>query len=147
VRTSLRTASAVTYTAAPKTAVQAVASGTIASAGPQEGGGFLVTIRHDNGFASSYSHLGSLTPGLAVGSLVTQKTVIGKLGKKVADADGAQMVFALRKDGRYVNPLTTSYAEGAAVSPDHRTHFEHTIKGLFEALGEIAVTGLPDQRT
>jgi murein DD-endopeptidase MepM/ murein hydrolase activator NlpD len=147
VRTSLKTASAVTYTAAPKTSVQAVASGTIIAAGQQESGGFLVTIRHDNDFVSSYSLLGSLSPGITVGALVTQKTVIGKLGKKVDGADGAQMVFSLKEDGRYINPLTTTYAEGAAVSPDHRTHFEHTIDGLFQSLGEIPVARLPDQRT
>jgi hypothetical protein len=147
VRTSLKTASAVTYTAAPKTAVQAVASGTIIAASQQEDGGFLVTIRHDNDFVSSYSHLGSLSPGITVGALVTQKTVIGKLGKKVSGDDGAQMVFSLKKDGRFINPLTTNYAEGAAVAPDHRTHFEHTIDGLFQGLGEIPVVGLPDQRT
>lgn len=147
VRTSLKTASAVTYTAAPKTAVQAVASGTITAAGPQQGGnGFTVTIRHDNDFVSTYSNLGGIASGIKVGALVSQKTVIGKLAAKKTDADGAQMQFSLRKDGRLINPLKATFAEGAAVSPDHRPHFDHTVKSLLDNLGEIPVEGLPDQR-
>jgi len=144
VRANLKTASAVTYRAAAKTSVQAVASGTIVAAGPN-GDGFTVTIKHDNDFVSSYSQLGTVAKGIKVGALVSQKTVIGRLGQKV-DNDGAKMVFSLRKDGRFVNPLKATLAEGAAVSPDHRSHFEHTVKSLLDTLGEIVVERLPDQR-
>jgi murein DD-endopeptidase MepM/ murein hydrolase activator NlpD len=146
VRKNLRTASAVTYHAAPKTPVQAVASGTILTAGAHASGeGFTVSIRHDNGFVSTYSHLGSLARGIKPGALVSQKTVIGKLGRK-SDAEGARLQYSLRKDGRFVNPLKATFAEGAAVSPDHRAHFEHTVKSLLETLGEIPVDGAASTR-
>jgi murein DD-endopeptidase MepM/ murein hydrolase activator NlpD len=146
VRSNLRTASAMTYHAAPKTPVQAVASGTILTAGAHASGeGFTVSIRHDNGFVSTYSHLGSLARGIKPGALVSQKTVIGKLGRK-ADDEGARLQYSLRKDGRFVNPLKATFAEGAAVSPDHRAHFEHTVKSLLETLGEIPVDGAADTR-
>ncbi|MCC6625168.1 MAG: M23 family metallopeptidase, partial [Deltaproteobacteria bacterium] len=113
--TRAKTASPVVYTAKANTPVWAVAGGTVVFSGDQGNGlGKSVTIKHDNGYTSTYAHLGSIASGLKVGTLVKQKTVVGKVGK-TSGGESPQLLFSLRKDGRLVNPLKIGYAEGDPV--------------------------------
>jgi len=140
--TRARTASAMIYTAKANTPVWAVAGGTVVFAGDAGNGlGKSVTIKHDNGYTSTYAQLGSVATGLKVGTLVKQKTVVGKVGKSTSE-----LVFSLRKDGRLVNPLKLTYAEGDPVAPEHKSHFEHEVQQLLEDLEKTLVIGAHERR-
>ncbi|MFO0746511.1 MAG: M23 family metallopeptidase [Myxococcota bacterium] len=146
VKMLVKTASPVVYTAKANTPVWAVASGTVVFAGDSGGAlGKTVTIKHENGFTSSYAHLSSVATGIAVGTLVKQKTVIGKVGK-TGDADGPQLTYSLKKDGRYVNPLKMSYSEGDPVAPEHKSHFETEVEQILEDLDHTPVIGVQERR-
>ncbi len=143
----LKTASPVIYTARANTPIWAVASGTVISAGDSGGSlGKTITIKHDNGFVSTYGHLGAIAQGLKVGSLVKQKTVIGKVGSS-GDADSPQLLFSLRKDGKLVNPLKLSLSEDAPVAPEHKSHFDAEVKQLLEDLEATPVIGINDRKS
>lgn len=147
VRASVKTASPVIYTARANTPVWAVAGGTVVIAGDNGGSlGKTVTIRHDNGYTSTYAHLGSIAAGLKPGSLVKQKTVLGKVGK-TGDADSPQLLFSLRKDGKLVNPLKVTYADGEPVASEHMEHFLNEVKQLLGDLEEMPVIGVHERRS
>ncbi len=147
VRASVKTASPVIYSARANTPVWAVASGTVVVAGDNGGSlGKTVTIRHDNGFTSTYAHLGNIATGIKPGALVKQKTVLGKVGK-TGDADSPQLLFSLRKDGKLVNPLKLSYAEGEPVSTEHLEHFQNEVKQLLGDLEQTPVIGVNERRS
>lgn len=147
VRASIKTASPVIYTARANTPVWAVAGGTVVVAGDTGGSlGKTVTIKHDNGFTSTYAHLGSIAQGIKPGTLVKQKTVIGKVGSS-GDADSPQLLFSLRKDGKLQNPLKLSYSEGEPVAEEHRTHFEAEVKQLIEDLEAMPVIGTHERKS
>ena len=147
VRTSIKTASPVVYSARANTPIWAVAGGTVVVAGDTGGAlGKTITIKHDNGYTSTYAHLGSVAQGIKPGTLVKQKTVIGKVGSS-GDADSPQLLFSLRKDGKLQNPLKLSYSEGEAVSQEHKAHFDAEVKQLVEDLEAIPVIGPHERKT
>jgi murein DD-endopeptidase MepM/ murein hydrolase activator NlpD len=147
VRANLKTASPVVYTARANTPVWAVASGTVVAAGDTGGSlGKSITIKHDNGFTSTYGHLAAIGQGLKVGSLVKQKTVIGKVGRS-GDADSPQLLFSLRKDGKLVNPLKLSLSEDEPVAPEHKSHFDAEVKQLLEDLDATPVIGITERKS
>lgn len=144
--TRARTASAMVYTAKANTPVWAVAGGTVVFAGDAGNGlGRSVTIKHDNGYTSTYAYLGSIATGLKVGTLVKQKTVVGKVGKGTK-TESPELLFSLRKDGRLVNPLKMTYAEGDPVAPEHKSHFEHEVQQLLEDLDKTPIVGAQERR-
>jgi len=143
----LKTAAPVFYTAKANTPVWAVASGTVVYAGDSgNGNGKTVTIKHDNGFISSYSNLGTIASGLQNGTLVKQKTVLGKIGQRGANSEGPGLQYSLKKDGRYVNLLKPSFSEGDPVAPEHKSHFEHEVEQLLEDLDKTPVVGAQERR-
>ncbi len=145
-RPSIKTASPVIYSARANTPVWAVAGGTVVVAGDTGGAlGKTVTIKHDNGFTSTYAHLGSISSGIKPGSLVNQKTVIGKVGSS-GDADSPQLLFSLRKDGKLQNPLKVSFSEGEPVAPEHKSRFDAEVKLLIEDLEAIQVIAIQQRR-
>lgn len=147
VRASIKTASPVIYSARANTPVWAVAGGTVVVAGDTGGSlGKTVTIKHDNGYTSTYAHLGAVAQGIKPGTLVKQKTVIGKVGKS-GDADAPQLLFSLRKDGKLQNPLKLSYSEGEPVAPEHKPHFDAEVKTLLEDLEAIPVIGTNERKS
>ncbi|MBL8783992.1 MAG: M23 family metallopeptidase [Deltaproteobacteria bacterium] len=147
IRASVKTASPVIYTARANTPVWAVAGGTVISAGDSGGSlGRAITVKHDNGYTSTYAHLGSIAQGIKVGAMVKQKTVLGKVGSS-GDADSPQLLFSLRKDGRLQNPLKLSYSEGEPVAPEHKARFEAEVKQLIEDLEATPVIGVHERRS
>jgi murein DD-endopeptidase MepM/ murein hydrolase activator NlpD len=95
----------VDYAAPQGTAVQAVAHGTVVSAGWAGAGGRMVRLRHAGGYESYYLHLSAFGPGIRSGARVTQGQLIGRVGM-TGTATGPHLDYRLRKDGVFVNPVT-----------------------------------------
>ncbi|MGM0574420.1 MAG: M23 family metallopeptidase [Myxococcota bacterium] len=146
IRARLKKASPVVYTAGEGTPVWAVASGTVAFAGESGSLGNTVTIRHDNGYTSTYGHLEDLSEHIEVGALVNQKTVIGQVGTS-GRADEPKLMFSLRKNGRLVNPLKMKFSEADPVPARFREHFGHQVHTLLEDLESTPVIGIHERRS
>ncbi len=95
----------VDYGAPIGAAVQAVAAGTVLSAGYSGGAGLMVHLRHTNGFESMYLHLSSLGKGIRRGARVDQGQLIGRVGAS-GTATGPHLDYRLKRNGAYLNPLT-----------------------------------------
>jgi murein DD-endopeptidase MepM/ murein hydrolase activator NlpD len=146
LRGNLRKASPVIYTANTGTPIWAVSGGTVVFAGASGSLGITVTIKHDNGFTSTYGHLAALGPGIKTGTLVNQKMVIGSVGKS-GNTRSPQLLFSLRKRGRLVNPLKMHATEADPISDTHRSHFKKEVQELLESLDATPIIGVSERKS
>jgi len=146
LRKALKHTGPTTYTARADTPVWAVGAGTVVFAGESGSQGKTVTIRHENGYTSTYSHLGGVARGVKVGSFVSQKTILGKVGKEKGQ-DAAELVFSLRKNGRLMDPMKTRFTEGDPVAPEHKAHFDHEVEQILQDLQATPVIGVLERRS
>jgi murein DD-endopeptidase MepM/ murein hydrolase activator NlpD len=86
------------------TPARATASGVVTARGRDNGRGNYVSVRHANGFASSYYHLQRFAAGLHAGQRVEQGQVVGYVGS-TGLSTGPHLHYALLKNGRFLNPL------------------------------------------
>jgi murein DD-endopeptidase MepM/ murein hydrolase activator NlpD len=66
--------------------------------------GYLVSIRHKNGFITAYSNL-QRTPPVKVGAEVKQGDVIGYIGGGSMQPKDVLKLYVRDENSRYVNPL------------------------------------------
>lgn len=66
--------------------------------------GKYVTVRHENGYETTYIHLKKYAPGLRVGDYVELDQKIGEVGR-TGFTTGAHLHFGVIKDGYFVNPI------------------------------------------
>ena len=88
------------------TPVQACAGGTVTKIEEDDGMGVTVEINHGNGLISVYSNLAA--DGLIeLGEVVTQGTVIGKVGQSAMYEFESpdHLHFEMKKNGEYANPM------------------------------------------
>jgi murein DD-endopeptidase MepM/ murein hydrolase activator NlpD len=118
----------VDYGAPHGSAVVAVASGTVLSAGWAGAGGNQVRIRHDGGVETYYLHLSSFGPGIRAGAQVDQNQVIGRVGA-TGTATGPHLDFRLRKNGVFVDPVAERRRQppGEPISASHLAGF-HSLR-------------------
>lgn len=100
------------YAVTPGDMVRAAASGTVveaATGAPRFGR--LVVIDHGNGWLSAYGHLGRVT--VKVGDVVKTGERIGIAGAS-GDAEGPELHFEIRHNGRKVDPAGKLRGAGGA---------------------------------
>jgi murein DD-endopeptidase MepM/ murein hydrolase activator NlpD len=112
----------VDYAAPEGTPVYSVASGVVTDRGHRGGGGNTVAIRHAMGYTTKYLHLSRFARGLAVGTRVEQKEVIGYVGA-TGTVTAAHLDFRLYRHGKPVNPLTQIFPPGPPVPEEFRSDF------------------------
>lgn len=86
------------------TAVMAVASGVVESAGWAGEAGRMIKLRHAGGYETEYLHLSAFAPGIHVGGRVEQGQLIGRVGM-TGSATGPHLDYRILKNGTHVNPL------------------------------------------
>lgn len=94
----------VDYGAPRGTPARVTASGVVTFVGPKGGAGNMVTVRHPNGYETSYLHLSGYGPGVRRGRRVSQGDTIGYVGA-TGLATAPHLDYRVRKDGRWVDPL------------------------------------------
>ena len=104
----------VDYAAPPGTPIWAVADGTIASCGWNNGYGNQVILRHMNGYRTYYGHLSGFGTGIRKGVKVRQKQIIGYVGS-TGLSTGPHLDYRLAKDGKFRNPLRETFPTGPPI--------------------------------
>jgi murein DD-endopeptidase MepM/ murein hydrolase activator NlpD len=97
----------VDYGAPVGTPVHATADGTVIFAGRKGGGGNMVTVRHANGYETSYLHLSRFRNGIRRGARVRQAQVIGYVGS-TGLSTGPHLDYRVTLNGKWINPLAIS---------------------------------------
>ena len=82
--------------------IYASAGGTVISSGWSGGYGYLVKIRHSNGWVTYYAHCSALL--VKVGETVTQGQQIARVGS-TGNSTGPHLHFEIRINGKDVNPM------------------------------------------
>ncbi|MFD0361672.1 M23 family metallopeptidase [Nocardia sp. GCM10030253] len=83
------------------TPIYAVANGTVIDAGPAQGFGLWVRIRHDDGTITVYGHMYDFF--VSVGERVPAGMQIARMGNR-GDSSGPHLHFEVILDGRHVDP-------------------------------------------
>jgi murein DD-endopeptidase MepM/ murein hydrolase activator NlpD len=86
------------------TPVMATADGTVEFAGWRRGFGRTIILKHKNGFKTYYGHLHRFAKGIKKGKHVSQKDIIGYVGKSGV-ATGPHLDYRVSLNGRFLNPL------------------------------------------
>jgi murein DD-endopeptidase MepM/ murein hydrolase activator NlpD len=132
----------VDYGAPTGSAVVAVASGEVLSAGWSGAGGNMVHLRHPGGFETYYLHLSAFGPGVRSGSRVAQGQLIGRVGM-TGSATGPHLDYRLKSGGKFVNPLSihSRQAPGEPIPGVHLADFRQARDAV---LSRLSVTLLAD---
>lgn len=136
----------VDYRAPAGAPVVAVSDGVVVAAGMAGGAGRMVHLRHANGFESEYLHLSSIA--VRAGSHVQQGQLVGRVGSSGL-ATGAHLDYRLKKDGRFVNPVTAhrSMPPADPVPSDEMTAFLEVRDAALSSLRVAAVARASDQNS
>jgi murein DD-endopeptidase MepM/ murein hydrolase activator NlpD len=137
---------AIDYRAPAGAPVIAVASGVVVRAGWTGGGGNTVTLRHSNGYETSYLHLSAMS--VRAGQRVGQGQVIGRVGA-TGLATGPHLDYRMKKNGQWVNPLVEhrKLPPGDPVPAAQMAAFEVLrSQALSQFIAEAAVTAAPESR-
>lgn len=85
------------------TPVVASAFGKVSFAGVAGPNGNMITLSHDGGYETGYSHLSRFVKGLKVGDRVDQKQVIGYVGS-TGRSTGPHLHFSAKRNKRFIDP-------------------------------------------
>lgn len=123
----------VDYAAPKNTPIKTVADGTITQMAYNNTMGRYITIRHFNGYETSYYHMNSYARGMKKGVSVVQGDVIGYVGK-TGLATGYHVCFRMTKNGSPVNPLKIAQTAASPISSNEKQQFSKTIAYYREKL-------------
>jgi murein DD-endopeptidase MepM/ murein hydrolase activator NlpD len=90
----------------------------------------LVTIRHNNGYSTSYMHLAGFGSGIRPGASVSQGQVIGYVGSSGLST-GPHLDFRVYKNNVAVNPLTIESPPALPVGAKYKASFD-SVRVLYE---------------
>lgn len=130
------------YAAGTGTPVWAAADGTVTFAGVRGANGNLVTIRHADGYDSSYAHLHRIERGIRNGVEVEQRQLIGYVGS-TGRSTGPHLHFGLKHNGRFIDPLDIINGPGRMMAAGHLGAYRTHVRRMSRQLGEIDA-GAPD---
>jgi murein DD-endopeptidase MepM/ murein hydrolase activator NlpD len=126
----------VDYGAPPGTPIWAVGDGQVRSAGWNGGCGKTVILRHRNGYETVYCHMSAVA--VSAGKAVAQKQVIGYVGA-TGLATGPHLHYAVKRDGRFMNPLQLKVPREAPIPEKWLPDFQEKVAPLRAKLaGEMA---------
>jgi murein DD-endopeptidase MepM/ murein hydrolase activator NlpD len=112
----------VDYAAPPGTPIWAVADGTVAFCGWNNGYGNQVILRHMNGYMTYYGHLSGFGTGIRKGVKVRQKQIIGYVGS-TGLSTGPHLDYRLAKGGQFLNPLRETFPTGPPIGKEEMETF------------------------
>jgi hypothetical protein len=130
----------VDYGAARGTPVYAAAAGTLTTAGRSGGGGNVVRVRHDDGYATEYMHLQKFAGGLKVGQLLAKGQLIGYVGS-TGLSTGPHLHFGAKRRGHYIDPLQLADVPMPPLDAAKRKSFEAERQVLLDLLAALGQQG------
>lgn len=101
----------VDWAAPTGTPIVASGNGTVEKSGWASGYGRQVTLRHANGYETTYNHMSGIARGVSPGAQVRQGQVVGYVGS-TGLSTGAHLHYEVMVNGRFVNPMTIKLPRG-----------------------------------
>jgi murein DD-endopeptidase MepM/ murein hydrolase activator NlpD len=126
----------IDFAAPTGTPVVAAANGTVASVGPRNGYGRMVTISHPGSTETLYAHLSSFAPGLSPGQQVRQGQMIGRVGS-TGLSSGPHLHYEITQGGQQVNPASVQSGVPARLEGPELANFHGTQRQVQAWLSRI----------
>lgn len=133
----------IDYAAAPGTSVWAAADGKVTFAGQSGANGNLISLRHAGGYETFYAHLLRIGSGIRAGVTVTQRQPIGAVGS-TGRSTGPHLHFALKRNGRFVDPATQLNGPGRPLPAGLMGAFRARARDLQRDLAAITLAAAPE---
>lgn len=115
--------SGVDWAAPSGTPIMAAGNGVVEKIGTRSGYGRSITLRHTNGYETTYNHMSGYAKGLDSGDRVTQGQVIGFVGSSGLST-GPHLHFEVLVNGRFVDPQKIRLPRGRELSGAELASFE-----------------------
>ncbi|MDD5329584.1 MAG: M23 family metallopeptidase [Sulfuricella sp.] len=131
----------VDYGAPIGTRVKAVADGTVAMIGRQNGYGNLLVIQHQGQYSTAYGHLSAFAKGLRRGSKVSQGDVVAYVGM-TGMATGPHLHYEFRVAGIQRNPLNIAMPTAFPIAVQYKADFSRMAENLSMRLNLLKSTNL-----
>ena len=126
----LRPHHGVDYAAPNGTPVHTIGNGTVLKASYAGGAGRMVSIRHRNGYTTSYMHLAGFGPGIRPGANVSQGQVVGYVGSSGLST-GSHLDFRVYKNNVAMDPLKMESPPALPVNPKYKASYD-SIRMMYE---------------
>lgn len=123
----------VDFAAPTGTPIWACAAGKVVTAETRGANGRLVSIDHEEGLISHYAHLSRFAGGIKRGVAVRQGQIIGYVGS-TGRSTGPHLHYGLKKNGKFLDPLTYKVRPGKPVPPRQRAELSQLIARLVAEL-------------
>jgi len=124
----------IDYAAPIGTPVVASARGRVASAGWENGWGYIVRLVHDNGYTTHYGHLSSFAKSISRGTSISQGQTIGYVGS-TGWSTGPHLDYGMKLNGAPINPLTLVQPKGAPLDESNMDEFREFKNSYNDILG------------
>jgi murein DD-endopeptidase MepM/ murein hydrolase activator NlpD len=124
----------IDYAAPMGTPVVASARGRVASAGWENGWGYIVRLVHDNGYTTHYGHLSSFAKSISRGTSISQGQTIGYVGS-TGWSTGPHLDYGMKLNGAPINPLTLVQPKGAPLDESNMDEFREFKNSYNDILG------------
>lgn len=117
------------------TPVVAASAGKVAFVGRAGPNGNMVTVAHDGGYQTGYSHLSRFARGLKAGARVEQLQTLGYVGS-TGRSTGPHLHFSAKKAGRFIDPESLNLdgllrlTVDQRLSSDLRRRYDRMLDGL-----------------
>jgi murein DD-endopeptidase MepM/ murein hydrolase activator NlpD len=119
----------IDYAAPIGTPVESIGDGRITFIGKKGGYGRYIKVRHNHIYESAYGHLRRFAKGLTKGSEVKQGDVIGFVGSSGL-ATGPHLDFSVKKNGRYIDPLTIESPPALRLGAEDKGRFTAVVERM-----------------
>ncbi len=116
---------ALDFAAPLGTPIMAAGDGVVLYAGYSSEYGNFVRLRHRNGYATLYAHMGAFARGVRSGAAVSQGQVIGYVGL-TGVTTGPHLHYEVTYRGEHVNPATVVSPPGPILAGDELERFLST---------------------
>ncbi len=131
----------IDYGAPIGTRVKAVADGTVAMIGKQNGYGNLLVLQHQGQYSTAYGHLSAFARGLHKGSKVSQGDVVAYVGM-TGMATGPHLHYEFRVAGVQRNPLNIPLPTAFPIAAQYKADFSKVAENLSMRLNLLKNTNL-----
>ncbi|MGI5830097.1 MAG: M23 family metallopeptidase [Bradymonadia bacterium] len=115
------------------TPIMAIADGVVSFAAWKGGNGYLLVIEHERGYTSYSAHLKGFAAGIKRGSRVKQGQTVAYLGN-TGISTGPHLHFGLKKNGKYIDPLSIDSKASHVLSGAALARFETQMATYIAAL-------------
>jgi len=131
----------VDFAAAEGTPVSASADGMVMEKGYNNSIGNFIKIRHKNPhFVTIYGHLSGFAQGMAAGTEVHQRDVIGYVGH-TGLATGPHLHYMFLENGRPINPLRIKNSSGDPIAAADLPAYEQAKEAMVQQLAAAGRAG------